>query len=213
MDFTFDQLYNFRRNPDKTQNLLHESGEEHVIPSSSPYVIRLIEVPDNGSIQSRPIIVDFTERYDVNNSFLAPIQNTFQVNYNTGDIVFNSANADETVLIDYWKKGTLINADHFNNIADHLKLLNDEVLDLTQNIYNDISNVIKEIEMIYAKRIDFVGETLIYKGEAEVGTLDSEAVQRIHRLTIIDEDVFEEWASGNSNFDKVQDDRYDYIYI
>jgi len=57
-----------------------------------------------------------------------------------------------------------------------LKLLNDEVLDLTQNIYNDISNVIKEIEMIYAKRIDFVGETLIYKGEAEVGTLDSEAV-------------------------------------
>lgn len=197
MDFTFDTIYNFRRNPDKTQNLLHESGEEHTIPSSPPYIIRLEEVPDNGSIQSRPVISDFTELHSSDDlTFIEPdASNTFQVNYNTGDIIFNSANADDTVLIDYWKKGTLINADHLNIIADYIKLFG------------------KEVEMIYAKRVDFVGESLIYKGEAEVGSLDSESVWRIHKLTIVDDDVTEEWASGESAFNKIQEDRYDYIYF
>ena len=63
------------------------------------------------------------------------------------------------------------------------------------------TETIPEEEQVYAKRTDFVSDTVIYRGEAAVGTLDSEAAWRIRRLTIAsDDDVTEEWANGNANF-------------
>lgn len=67
---------------------------------------------------------------------------------------------------------------------------------------------IPEEEMPYSKRTDFVSDSLIYRGEAAPGTLESAAGWRIRRLTLSgDDDVTEEWADGNANFDNVWADR------
>ena len=61
------------------------------------------------------VITGFTEVYDASYNFVNPDQsNEFQVNYNTGDIIFNEANADQTVFIAYWKKGTYVDASYIN---------------------------------------------------------------------------------------------------
>lgn len=60
----------------------------------------------------------------------------------------------------------------------------------------------------YAKRTDFVSDTLIYYGEAAAGSAPSAAVWRIRRFTIApDDDATGEWAGGTAAFDKVWDDR------
>ena len=73
---------------------------------------------------------------------------------------------------------------------------------------------IAEEDMVYAKRIDFLDENTIYRGEAPVGTSDSSPNWRI-RLVNSAEDghVSERWASGNANFDKVWADRASYTYL
>lgn len=57
-----------------------------------------------------------------------------------------------------------------------------------------------EDEMAFAKRVDFVGDTTIYRGEAVPGTLDSAPAWRVRRLTLAGDDVTEEWASGAAAF-------------
>jgi hypothetical protein len=52
----------------------------------------------------------------------------------------------------------------------------------------------------------------MYKGEAAVGSLESAAVWRISKITIIDDDISEVWADGNSNFDNVWDNRLSLSY-
>jgi len=69
---------------------------------------------------------------------------------------------------------------------------------------------IAESEMVYAERVDFIGDNLIYRAEAAAGTLNSQALWRIRRLTInplSDDDITTEWADGVSTFTKVWDDR------
>lgn len=70
-----------------------------------------------------------------------------------------------------------------------------------------------EEEMAYAKRTDFATESLIYRGEAAVGSATSASVWRIRRLTLAaDDDVTEEWAGGTAEFDKIWDDRASLTY-
>lgn len=66
--------------------------------------------------------------------------------------------------------------------------------------------------MPYAKRTDFVGDDVIYKGEAEPGSSESDAVWRISKITFVDEDATEQWAEGNASFDKVWSSRLGYNY-
>lgn len=68
------------------------------------------------------------------------------------------------------------------------------------------------IEMKYAKRVDFVGSSIIYKAEAIPGTLETEAGWRIRKITFIAEDIKEEWAEGNASFDKMWSSRLGYNY-
>jgi len=65
-----------------------------------------------------------------------------------------------------------------------------------------------------ATRVDFTtNDTIIYRAEAEAGTVDAGSVWRIRRLTIAsDNDVTEEWANGDASFDKVWDNRVSYTY-
>lgn len=68
--------------------------------------------------------------------------------------------------------------------------------------------------MPFAKRIDFISDNELYKAEAPVGSLETDPVWRIHKITIspIDSDIVEVWANGNSNYDKVWANRLSYTY-
>lgn len=71
-----------------------------------------------------------------------------------------------------------------------------------------------EEEMTYSKRVDFEGDDRIYRGEAEVGTINSADTWRIRRITISESgDITEEWANGSANFEHVWDDRLSYSYL
>jgi hypothetical protein len=82
--------------------------------------------------------------------------------------------------------------------------------------YNDGSMWVagSEENMTYTKRVDFITDELLYRGEAVPGTATSSPSWRVRRITIsaVDGDVTEEWASGNANFDKVWDDHLTFIY-
>jgi hypothetical protein len=73
---------------------------------------------------------------------------------------------------------------------------------------------IAEEDMVYAKRIDFLDENTIYRGEAPVGTSDNAPNWRIRLVSIAgDGDVSEQWASGTAAFDKIWADRASYTYL
>jgi hypothetical protein len=70
-----------------------------------------------------------------------------------------------------------------------------------------------EEEMMYSKRVDFIDSNTLYKGEAQVGSLESNTAWRIRKITIaVDGDVSELWASGTANFDKQWTNRASYQY-
>lgn len=70
-----------------------------------------------------------------------------------------------------------------------------------------------EEDTVYSKRVDFTSDTVLYKAEAAVGSLESAAAWRIRKIVFgNDNDVTETWASGSANFDKVWADRLSYTY-
>lgn len=71
-----------------------------------------------------------------------------------------------------------------------------------------------EEDVPFATRVDFIGETRILKGQAQPGTVDASNAWRIQEITFVgsDEDVEIKWAAGNSNFDKIWDDRLGETY-
>jgi hypothetical protein len=73
---------------------------------------------------------------------------------------------------------------------------------------------ISEEDMVYAKRIDFLEENTIYRGEAPVGTSEDAAGWRLRLINIAEDgDISEKWASGNASFDKVWVNRVLYTYL
>ena len=71
-----------------------------------------------------------------------------------------------------------------------------------------------EEDVPFATRVDFIGEFRILKGQAQPGTLDATNAWRVQEITFVgvDEDVEIRWAAGDSNFDKVWDDRLGFTY-
>lgn len=73
--------------------------------------------------------------------------------------------------------------------------------------------VTTEEAIVYSKRIDFINDNLLYRGEAEVGSSEASALWRIRKITIgIDGDIVETWASGSADFNKIWADRATYTY-
>ena len=67
--------------------------------------------------------------------------------------------------------------------------------------------------MVYSKRIDFVTEDELYRGEAVVGSSENVAVWRIRKVVIAgDGDVTETWAGGTADFNKQWNLRTTYTY-
>jgi hypothetical protein len=74
--------------------------------------------------------------------------------------------------------------------------------------------IISEEEMAYSKRVDFVSDDLLYKAEALPGASTSAPVWRIRKITLgSDGDVTEQWADGDSLYNKVWDDHLNLTYI
>ena len=93
---------------------------------------------------------------------------------------------------------------------------NGEVLmwDAAMSIWRNtaISGTSQEEELL-SKRTDFVGNTIIYKGEAQVGASETAAIWRIRQVLIgTDGDVTEIWAGGTALYDKVWTNRLTYSY-
>lgn len=73
--------------------------------------------------------------------------------------------------------------------------------------YGQAPNVTEETIM-YATRVDFFSDTVIYRGEAAPGSAESSPVWRIRRITFApDGDATTEWAGGTAGFAQVWDDR------
>lgn len=74
-------------------------------------------------------------------------------------------------------------------------------------------SALPEDDMVYSKRIDFVTDNELYRGEALVGSAETSSLWRIRKIAIgVDGDVSELWAGGSANFDKVWADRSTLIY-
>ena len=70
-----------------------------------------------------------------------------------------------------------------------------------------------EEEMPYAKKVDFIGDTVIISGKAVVGTQTSQAVWQLSKTEFgVDDDVTVTWADGDASFDNVWDNRLTYTY-
>lgn len=75
------------------------------------------------------------------------------------------------------------------------------------------SGLSAEEEMVYSKRIDFITDDELYKGEAVPGTAESAYAWRIRKINIaVDSDVTEIWADGDANFDNRWTDRLSKSY-
>ena len=113
-------LIDLRKNPDGSWNQNHVTDEPITVPTSSPYIIRLIEVPDNGDVNDRPKISGLTETL-----IYPPIDNTFYVDYRTGDLVFHQNQAGNSYLVDYWQCGSLIEVAEINYLYDRSLYVSD----------------------------------------------------------------------------------------
>lgn len=66
---------------------------------------------------------------------------------------------------------------------------------------------------VYSKRIDFISDNELYRGEAAVGSSESDPVWRIRKITISPtSDITEIWAEGVSSFSKIWNNRLVYNY-
>jgi hypothetical protein len=72
---------------------------------------------------------------------------------------------------------------------------------------------LSESLITFSKRVDFINDNMVFRGEAAVSATDSSPVWRIKKITISNEDVVETWANGTSLFDKVWDNRLQYSYL
>lgn len=66
-------------------------------------------------------------------------------------------------------------------------------------------------EMKYDEQIDFVGEDVIYQGEAAPGSAVDAPVWRICKTTFVGEDLTKKWAAG-AEFSVRWSDRYSLSY-
>ena len=72
----------------------------------------------------------------------------------------------------------------------------------------------EENEEMFSKRVNFIDETLLYRGEAQPGTAESSPAWRIRKITIaaLDNDIVETWADGTDTFTKIWDNHLSYSY-
>lgn len=113
---------NYRLNPfNDTLNTVTITNETHIISSSSPYTIQLCEAPKKDAPSTMTVRIAGTVAQEV---AAYPAQGQFWPDYstnadgnegwNTGTILFNSADAGKTVTVTYKATGSIVWADTVN---------------------------------------------------------------------------------------------------
>ena len=102
------------------------SNESHQIPTQSPYTIRLIEVPQKSDPSS--LVVKYENGTVLTEVAAQPSQGQYWPDYNTtahgvtdwntGTLLFNSADAGKTVTVSYYGTGTLVD----DRLSDMLEI-------------------------------------------------------------------------------------------
>lgn len=97
-------------------------NEPWTVPSSSPFTVKLIEVPypDSPSSVSIPGFVETTSS--------SPGIGKFYVNYSSGYLTFNSADADTPVFVSYRGRGSIVDAVDVDTIQTILAEIANEVI-------------------------------------------------------------------------------------
>jgi len=140
--------YNIRKDIDGTWQQINKN-ESIVVPSSSPYIVELEEIPDNGSVNERPKILGLTESLTY-----PPESGKFYVNYNSGKIVFHSDQAGNSYTVNYWARGSLVDADDINYLyyqystnfnAEHISV---DTSNFTEILKNTDENVQAALEIL-----------------------------------------------------------------
>lgn len=103
----------FDREVDRRASPILLNIKQYTIPSSSPYMISLEEVPEKSNA------VTITGMTEV--SAMPTATNTFYVDYLLGDIYFHSSNAGQQVTPSYWGRGSIIRAADSNKVYDYLE--------------------------------------------------------------------------------------------
>lgn len=111
------------------------------------------------------------------------------------------------------------------SVVQNVNIILDEEASLVTNLDDNAACLVDITEENYtvqlseeipytplAKRVDIADDTLIYKGEAVVGSLTEDSVWRISRTSIIGELVLVEWSQGRASFENIWDDRHTLEY-
>ena len=105
-------IHNLRQSIDAQWEQISKS-ETITVPNDGVYTVKLLEVPDNGSISTDIVITGLTKSISY-----PPSTGQYFVNYNTGYIVFNVNESGNSYDITYWAKGSLIEADDINYLNE-----------------------------------------------------------------------------------------------
>ncbi|MBR4401020.1 MAG: hypothetical protein IKT09_04930, partial [Synergistes sp.] len=111
--------HDYRLNPfTGALDIVNITEETHTIPINSPYIVRLDEVPEKTSPSTLVVEIDGELATEVA-SF--PAQGEFwpdyscdveeDANWNTGALLFNSADAGKTITVSYRGTGTLVDVE------------------------------------------------------------------------------------------------------
>lgn len=103
-------LTNIRQSIDKQweQVLINETI---VVPSGG--VVKLKEVPDDGSVNTKPVIPGLSETINY-----PPSAGQFYINYCTGYIEFNQNDVGNSYSVEYWAKGSLVESSDINYLNE-----------------------------------------------------------------------------------------------
>lgn len=111
-------IYDYRLNPwNNVLGIRNISGERHQIPTTSPFTVRLLEVPQKTEPTSLSVTCNGTAMTEV---AATPEQGQFfpdyranvtgDPNWNRGELLFNAADAGKWITVNYRGMGTLIDS-------------------------------------------------------------------------------------------------------
>lgn len=111
------------------------ADEPHVVSLVFPYVVKLIEVPLQGSV----VVPGFSLTTST-----SPGVGQVSVNYQTGYLIFNASAAGDSVLVSYYGRGSIVDALDVNDLQTLLTEVANEVVDAagSQPTLNDRLDVI-----------------------------------------------------------------------
>jgi hypothetical protein len=90
-------------------------------------------------------------------------------------------------------------------------VIEDAIGILQRSIPERVASEVAALTGPFATRLDDSAVPIVYAGEAQLGSSDSDHVWRIKKLDVT-AGVEVTWAHGNANFDNTWDDRASYPY-